>query len=187
MKSTCATNSGPRANMPSFTLQVHYAVWHTYTRAELHREIGSMENVALNQQGYPKLIDMGCAKKFSGKTSTQCGTPGYCAPEIVRGKEYDHTVDPWSIGIFIFVLMTGRMPFEGSSPMETLNNVLGCISPHLRRSSLSFHCQDMVSKCCCDRLEILQLKKPGWCGKCLWSEFERRAMAPPFIPACHWL
>jgi len=70
-----------------------------------------------------KLIDFGCSKIFRKdvKQSTFVGTPYYIAPEVFRN-EYDEKSDLWSCGIIMFILLTGRMPFEGSD-VEEINKL----------------------------------------------------------------
>jgi len=76
------------------------------------------ENVFLDGQGYVKLIDFGTAKQLAdedSRTFTILGTPHYMAPEIFRGKGYGTEVDLWSLGVLLFELVCGRLPFAADS------------------------------------------------------------------------
>ena len=70
----------------------------------------------ITEGGDLKLIDFGLAK--AGKTKhlkTIAGTPYYMAPEILNGDQYDERADLWSIGIMLFQLVCGRVPFPATS------------------------------------------------------------------------
>ena len=54
---------------------------------------------------------------------TQCGTPLYMPPEIINNEEYDTKVDIWSMGCLIFEMMSGKMPFTGTSKEEAFKNI----------------------------------------------------------------
>lgn len=70
------------------------------------------ENVMLDGQGYLKIIDFGIAKKLeTPKTYTIIGTAHYMAPEVMRGKGYGLSVDIWALGIMLFELVCGYLPF----------------------------------------------------------------------------
>ncbi|KAJ8598221.1 hypothetical protein CTAYLR_005529 [Chrysophaeum taylorii] len=60
-----------------------------------------------------KLADFGFAKQVNGKSlDTQCGTPGYVAPEILKGTKYGSEVDMWSCGVIVYILLGGYPPFH---------------------------------------------------------------------------
>ena len=58
---------------------------------------------------------------------TQCGTPLYMPPEIIKNEEYDTKVDIWSVGCLVFEMMSGKMPFSGTSKEEAFANI--CQAP----------------------------------------------------------
>lgn len=76
------------------------------------------ENMLVDQDGYPKLIDFGFAKVLSGQTWTLCGTPEYMAPEIILGRGYDFSVDWWAFGILIYEMLAGYSPFCDPSGVD---------------------------------------------------------------------
>lgn len=65
---------------------------------------------------------------FGQTTSTFVGTPDYMAPEILMHEEYSKAVDWWSFGIFIFVMLTGRYPFYGTTNRELMEDIRAGIS-----------------------------------------------------------
>lgn len=83
------------------------------------------ENLVLNAAGYMKIVDFGLAKKIPvGKTWTFCGTPEYLAPEIILNEGHDWAVDYWALGILIFEMVAGEVPFFSENPMELYKKVL---------------------------------------------------------------
>uniref|UniRef100_A0A915DXB9 Protein kinase domain-containing protein n=1 Tax=Ditylenchus dipsaci TaxID=166011 RepID=A0A915DXB9_9BILA len=85
------------------------------------------ENMLLDKNGIPKLADFGFAKQLKSegaRTWTFCGTAEYVAPEIILNKGQDTAVDIWSLGIFMYELISGSPPFASTDPMHTYNSIL---------------------------------------------------------------
>ena len=67
-----------------------------------------------------KIADFGLAKKKNEDDEnemfqTQCGTPIYMAPEVLKGEQYNELADIWSIGVILFELLIGKPPFEAKN------------------------------------------------------------------------
>ena len=91
----------------------------------IHRDI-KPENVLLNEGMVAKLTDFGWSNYIQEEKErkTVCGTPIYLAPEIIKEQGHDERVDLWCIGVLLFELITGTVPFRGND-IETLkNNIL---------------------------------------------------------------
>ncbi len=93
----------------------------------IHRDI-KLDNVLINKKEdgcyNVKIADFGLAlinkKRIGDRIYLKCGTPGYVAPEILRGQGYDSKCDIFSIGSLLFNLLTGRYLFSGNKIKEIL-------------------------------------------------------------------
>ena len=96
----------------------------------IHRDI-KPENVLLGDNLVAKLTDFGWSNYMQEdeKRQTVCGTPIYLAPEIIKEDGHDEKVDIWCIGVLLFELITGNVPFQGNDIDTLKENIL-----HLRIS-----------------------------------------------------
>ena len=83
------------------------------------------ENLLVGADGYLKLVNFGLAKTLEGKTYTLCGTPEYLAPEVLLSKGHGLAADWWTLGIFIFEMIAGTVPFNADDPMIIYQKILG--------------------------------------------------------------
>ncbi|NWW94936.1 HUNK kinase, partial [Rhynochetos jubatus] len=95
--------------------QLILAVEHLHRAGVVHRDL-KIENLLLDEDNNIKLIDFGlsnCAGilGYSDPFSTQCGSPAYAAPELLARKKYGPKIDVWSIGVNMYAMLTGTLPF----------------------------------------------------------------------------
>ncbi|XP_029111332.1 serine/threonine-protein kinase SIK3 homolog isoform X1 [Scleropages formosus] len=106
--------------------QIVAAVYFCHCRNIVHRDLKA-ENLLLDHNLNIKIADFGFSNIFSpGQLlKTWCGSPPYAAPELFEGKEYDGPkVDIWSLGVVLYVLVCGALPFDGSTLQNLRARVL---------------------------------------------------------------
>ncbi|XP_053308607.1 serine/threonine-protein kinase SIK3 [Spea bombifrons] len=106
--------------------QIVAAVHFCHCRNIVHRDLKA-ENLLLDANLNIKIADFGFSNRFTpGQLlKTWCGSPPYAAPELFEGKEYDGPkVDIWSLGVVLYVLVCGALPFDGSTLQNLRARVL---------------------------------------------------------------
>ena len=111
------------------------AVGYCHKNHVAHRDL-KPENLLLlseSDDSAVKIADFGFAKKVYEKNSltTQCGTPGYVAPEILEGTPYDERADMWSVGVILYILLGGYPPFIESTQRDLFRKI--------RKGEYEFH------------------------------------------------
>jgi eukaryotic-like serine/threonine-protein kinase len=142
------------------------AVHHAHSRGVLHRDL-KPANILLEETGedadgsprtpIPKITDFGLAKLLEGtehgltRSGAIVGTPNYMAPEQACGRTREVTtaVDIYALGVLLYEILTGRPPFEGTTPLETLRKVESeePVSPGRLRPRLPHDLETICLKC----------------------------------------
>ncbi|HVV16663.1 MAG TPA: serine/threonine-protein kinase [Polyangia bacterium] len=104
-------------------VEVCRALGHAHGLGVIHRDV-KPENVMIRKDGLIKLMDFGIAQVLDFQrmtvTGQLLGSPAYMAPEIIEGKPLDFRTDVFSVGIMLYLLATGELPFAGRNPHEVL-------------------------------------------------------------------
>ena len=107
--------------------QLAGAVSYVHRQSCVHRDL-KLENILLDKSENVKLVDFGFTREYEGKTNylqTFCGTICYSAPEMLRGEKYaGEKVDVWSLGVILYALLCGELPFDDDDDHATRKRIL---------------------------------------------------------------
>lgn len=132
--------------------QVADALHHAHQRGIIHRDV-KPSNILISRDGRPLLTDFGIAKALHEstgltRTGTSIGTPEYMAPEQIQGQPVDARTDIYALGIVLYEMLAGWVPFSSTTPVATLYKQVNEPPPPLRQVNIGISAwlQDIVLK-----------------------------------------
>ncbi|CAG9322017.1 unnamed protein product [Blepharisma stoltei] len=156
----------------------------------MHRDY-KPENIMIDEDGYPKLIDFNAAKIINGRTYTVIGTPHYMAPEVILGIGYNFSAEYWSLGTIIYEFLYGKLPFGEnyddpySIYQQILQNSLVFPDSPRIKSEVRHLISQLLSKNPALRKNHESLKLHPWFHSIDWEELSDRSLSSPYNPPSH--
>jgi len=129
----------------------------------LHRDL-KPQNILVTQDGILKITDFGFSKTIDTEQNlinTMCGSPLYMAPEIMTDDTYNNKVDLWSIGIILYVMLTGKHPYNAKTHYQLIHQI--------QKNKIIFPSNICISNDCEDLIYGLLEKDPN--ERISWDEF----------------
>ena len=156
--------------LPLF-LQILEGVAYAHSMGVIHRDI-KPSNVLVSKEGKAKILDLGIAKiagqKGLTRTGAQMGTLYYESPEQIRGaKDVDHRADIYSLGMTLYEMLAGRLPFDGeddTSEFEVMNSIVNR-QQHLDPREHYPHIPEWLVKVTQKATELDRLQRFSDCGQ----------------------
>ena len=155
------------------------------------------ENILIDSKGHIKLTDFGLSKivtNIEEKSFTICGTLQYIAPEIISGEGYNESVDWWSLGIIMYEMLTGKLPFKFNfdNQEEQEQNDLNIYDKKIKFPSwIEENAKDLINKLLNKNPEkrigsgkegAENIKKHPFFSDIDWNKALNKELRPPFIP-----
>ncbi|MBA7644558.1 Serine/threonine-protein kinase PknD [subsurface metagenome] len=107
----------------SISKQVCEGLAEAHRLGVVHRDL-KPQNIMVDREGNARIMDFGIARSIKTKgitgTGVMIGTPDYMSPEQVEGKEVDHRSDIYALGVILYEMVTGGVPFEGDTPLSVI-------------------------------------------------------------------
>jgi len=145
----------------------------------------------MDVDGYIKLTDMGIAKVVMGKTYTICGTVDYFAPETLKQLGHDRAVDWWALGVLLFIIATGRSPFDAPTVTQIYKNIMKGFSRIDFPDSIPLDMKEVIKSLCRKKPEERITMQKGGIHALMnlhffrdfsWESLQTRTMTPPVLP-----
>ncbi|CAL8306549.1 unnamed protein product [Arctogadus glacialis] len=175
-----------------YLAELALALDHLHTLGIVYRDL-KPENILLDEAGHIKLTDFGLSKESvdaDKKAYSFCGTVEYMAPEVVNRRGHTQSADWWSLGVLMFEMLTGTLPFQGKDRNETMNMILKAKlgMPQFLSLEAQSLLRMLFKRNPANRLGagadgVEEIKRHAFFSTIDWNKLYRRELQPPFKPA----
>ena len=168
------------------------ALIYIHSKNIIHRDI-KPENLVFDDKGYLHITDFGIAKfKSKNNKNETSGTPGYMAPEVMKGMNHTGSVDYFAVGVITYELMMGQRPYIGKSRKEIKEQMMSkqiYIDEEMLPFGYSGECADFINRLLI-RKDIkrigynndLEIKNHPWFSDINFEELVKKNINAPFLP-----
>ncbi|XP_069493229.1 rhodopsin kinase GRK1 [Ambystoma mexicanum] len=178
-----------------YTAQIICGMEHLHQNRIIYRDL-KPENVLLDNEGNVRISDLGLAvelKENKTKTKGYAGTPGFMAPELLQGEEYDHSVDYFALGVTLYEMIAAKGPFrsrgEKVENKDLKNRILNdsvIYTEKFSKECKSF-CEALLEKDPQKRIGFKngncdELRAYSFFHDINWRKLEAGILPPPFAP-----
>jgi TolB-like protein/predicted Ser/Thr protein kinase len=142
----------PMDDAVSIAIQVGEGLGEAHEKGIVHRDI-KPGNIVLTAKGQAKILDFGLARLGGDtrltKTDTTLGTVAYMSPEQASGKDVDRRTDIWSLGVVLYEMLTGLLPFRGEYEQALMYQIMNAAPEPITslRTGVPMELERIVTKC----------------------------------------
>uniref|UniRef100_W5MUS8 G protein-coupled receptor kinase n=2 Tax=Lepisosteus TaxID=7916 RepID=W5MUS8_LEPOC len=178
-----------------YTAQIICGMEHLHQKRIIYRDL-KPENVLLDNDGNVRISDLGLAvelKDDQTKIKGYAGTPGFMAPELLKGEEYDYSVDYFTLGVTLYEMVAAKGPFrtrgEKVENKEVKKRILNDPVVYTEKFSeeAKAFCEGLLAKEVENRLGLKngncdELRAHPFFNSINWRKLEAGILPPPFVP-----
>jgi serine/threonine protein kinase len=142
----------PIEEATDIAIQIAQGLAKAHEKEIIHRDI-KPANIMLTADGIVKILDFGLAKLSSQtkltKESTTLGTVSYMSPEQAKGEDVDYRTDNWSLGVILYEMLTGQLPFKGEYESAVIYSILNDTHEPVTaiRTGIPMELERVINKC----------------------------------------
>ncbi|CAL8090107.1 unnamed protein product [Calicophoron daubneyi] len=171
------------------------ALNHLHQLGIIYRDL-KPENILLDTDGHIKLTDFGLSKEAihsesGGQAYSFCGTIEYMAPEVITRRGHDYSADWWSLGVLMFEMLCGMLPFQGEHRRDTMNQILRAklrmpqfLSPDAQTLLRALFKRNPTNRLGYGPDALDQFKMQPFFSSIVWERLLDRTYPAPYRPVC---
>ncbi|XGW23627.1 hypothetical protein V3C99_005669 [Haemonchus contortus] len=175
-----------------YLAELTLALEHLHSLGIVYRDL-KPENILLDADGHIKVTDFGLSKESidnEKKTYSFCGTIEYMAPEVINRRGHSCAADFWSLGVLMFEMLTGHLPFQGHDRKDTMTQILKAkltmpqfLSPEAQSLLRALFKRNAVNRLGAGPEGIEEIKRHPFFASINFDRLLNKEISPPFKPA----